>query len=139
MTNKCQSEMPRILQQHDHQLICLQHRAVDAVHGSDFPIYIDVLQVRNQTVQKWTVQRSSPILFWHFRGVIGSGSLSTTLPGHTIRYIKRFGYVKRRLIQLILNRFVLSLLLLLLLYNIYIAHYITITLSASHYKTIKII
>ena len=26
-----------------------------------------------------------------------------------------------------------------LLYNIYIAHYITITLSASHYKTIKII
>jgi hypothetical protein len=30
-------------------------------------------------------------------------------------------------------------LLLLLLYNIYIAHYITITLSASHYKTIKII
>ena len=31
------------------------------------------------------------------------------------------------------------LLLLLLLYNIYIAHYITITLSASHYKTIKII
>jgi hypothetical protein len=28
---------------------------------------------------------------------------------------------------------------LLLLYNIYIAHYITITLSASHYKTIKII
>ena len=27
-------------------------------------------------------------------------------------------------------------LLLLLLYNIYIAHYITITLSASHYKTI---
>ena len=29
--------------------------------------------------------------------------------------------------------------LLLLLYNIYIAHYITITLSASHYKTIKII
>ena len=31
------------------------------------------------------------------------------------------------------------LLLLLFLYNIYIAHYITITLSASHYKTIKII
>ena len=30
-------------------------------------------------------------------------------------------------------------LLLLLLYNIYIVHYITITLSASHYKTIKII
>ena len=27
--------------------------------------------------------------------------------------------------------------LLLLLYNIYIAHYITITLSASYYKTIK--
>ena len=32
-----------------------------------------------------------------------------------------------------------QLLLLLSLYNIYIAHYITITLSASHYKTIKII
>ena len=31
------------------------------------------------------------------------------------------------------------LLLLLLLYNIYIAHYIAITISASHYKTIKII
>ena len=30
-----------------------------------------------------------------------------------------------------------KILLLLLLYNIYIAHYITITLSASHYKTIK--
>ena len=30
-------------------------------------------------------------------------------------------------------------LLLLLLYNIYIAHYIAITISASHYKTIKII
>ena len=29
--------------------------------------------------------------------------------------------------------------LLLLLYNIYIPHYITITLSASHYKAIKII
>ena len=37
------------------------------------------------------VQRNSPILFWHFREVIGSGSLSTTSPGHTIRYIKRFG------------------------------------------------
>jgi hypothetical protein len=24
--------------QHDHQLICLQHGAVDAVHGSGFPI-----------------------------------------------------------------------------------------------------
>ena len=32
-----------------------------------------------------------------------------------------------------------QLLLLLSLYNIYIAHYITIILSASHYKTIKII
>ena len=30
--------MPRILQQHNHQLICLQHGAVDAVHGSGFPI-----------------------------------------------------------------------------------------------------
>jgi hypothetical protein len=38
-----------------------------------------------------------------------------------------------------LNATVLKLLLLLLLYNIYIAHYITITLSTSHYKTIKII
>ena len=38
-----------------------------------------------------------------------------------------------------LNVTVLKLLLLLLLYNIYIAHYITITLSTSHYKTIKII
>ena len=33
----------------------------------------------------------------------------------------------------------MKLLLLLLLYNIYIVHYITISLSASHYKTIKII
>ena len=30
--------MPRILLQHDHQLICLQHGAVDAVHGGGFPI-----------------------------------------------------------------------------------------------------
>jgi hypothetical protein len=37
------------------------------------------------------VQRNSPILFWRFRGAIGFGSLSTTSPGHTIRYIKRFG------------------------------------------------
>jgi len=36
-----------------------------------------VIQVRNQIVQKWIVQRNSPILFWRFRGVIGSGSLST--------------------------------------------------------------
>jgi hypothetical protein len=36
-----------------------------------------VFQVRNQIVQKWIVQRNSPILFWGFRGVIGSGSLST--------------------------------------------------------------
>jgi hypothetical protein len=35
--------------------------------------------------------RNSPIRFWCFRRVIGSGSLSTTSPGHTIRYIKRFG------------------------------------------------
>jgi hypothetical protein len=34
--------------------------------------------------------------------------LLVCLPGHTIRYIKRFGSVKRRLIQLILNRFILS-------------------------------
>ena len=65
--------------------------AVDAVHGSGFPIEGDVFQVRNQIVQKWIVQRNSPILFWRFRWVIGSGSLSTTSPGHTIRYIKRFG------------------------------------------------
>jgi len=50
-----------------------------------------VIQVRNQIVQKWIVQRNSPILFWRFRGVIGSGSLSTTSPVHTIRYIKTFG------------------------------------------------
>jgi hypothetical protein len=43
-----------------------------------------VFQVLNQIVQKWTVQRNSPILFWRFRRVIGSGSLSTTLPGHTV-------------------------------------------------------
>jgi hypothetical protein len=29
-------------------------------------------------VQKWIVQRNSPILFWRFRGVIDSNSLSTT-------------------------------------------------------------
>jgi hypothetical protein len=51
-------------------LICLQHGAVDAVHGSGFPIYIDVFQVRNQIVQKWIVQRNSPILFWRFRGCV---------------------------------------------------------------------
>jgi len=28
------------------------------------------------------------ILFWRFRGVIGSGGLSTTSPGHTFRYKK---------------------------------------------------
>ena len=38
-----------------------------------------------------------------------------------------------------LDRFLYITLLLLLLYNIYIVHYITITLSASHYKAIKII
>jgi len=32
-------------------------------------------------VQKWIVQRNSPIQFWRFREVIGSGSLSTTSPG----------------------------------------------------------
>jgi hypothetical protein len=32
----------------------------------------------NQMVQKWIVQRNSPILFWCFRGVIDSNSLSTT-------------------------------------------------------------
>ena len=32
----------------------------------------------NQMVQKWIVQRNSPILFWRFRGVIESNSLSTT-------------------------------------------------------------
>jgi hypothetical protein len=69
--------VPQKQEQHDHQLICLHHGAVDAVHGSSFPIYIDVFQVRNQIVQKWIVQRNSPILFWRFRGVIGSGSLST--------------------------------------------------------------
>ena len=86
--------MPRILLQHDHQLICLQHGAVDAVHGSGLAIYGDVIQVRNQIVQKWIVQRNSPILFLRFRGMIDSGTLSTTSPRHTIRYttyIKRFG------------------------------------------------
>jgi hypothetical protein len=39
----------------------------------------------------------------------------------------------------VLDRIHIQNVLLLLLYNIYIAHYITITLSASHYKTIKII
>jgi len=37
-----------------------------------------VFQVRNQIVKKWIVQRNSPILFWRFSEVIGSGSLSTT-------------------------------------------------------------
>jgi hypothetical protein len=32
----------------------------------------------NQMVQKWIVQRNSPILFWRFRGVMDSTSLSTT-------------------------------------------------------------
>jgi hypothetical protein len=32
----------------------------------------------NQMVQKWIEQRNSPILFWRFRGVIDSNSLSTT-------------------------------------------------------------
>jgi hypothetical protein len=31
-------------------------------------------------VQKWIVQRNSPIQFWRFLEVIGSGSLSTTSP-----------------------------------------------------------
>ena len=44
--------------------------------------------------------------------------------------------IERDLVNKIWVIFILSLLLLLLLYNIYIAHYITITLSASHYKTI---
>jgi hypothetical protein len=34
---------------------------------------------------------STKILFWRFRGLIGSGNLSTTFPGYTIRYIKIFG------------------------------------------------
>jgi hypothetical protein len=42
-------------------------------------------------LQDTDLQRNSPILFWRFRGAIGFGSLSTTSPGHTIRYIKRFG------------------------------------------------
>jgi hypothetical protein len=53
-----------------------------------------VIQVRNQIVQKWIVQKNSPILFLRFRGMIDSGNLSTTSPRHTIRYttyIKRFG------------------------------------------------
>jgi hypothetical protein len=29
--------------------------------------------------------------FWRFRGVIGSGSLSTTSPGNAFKYIERFG------------------------------------------------
>jgi hypothetical protein len=29
-------------------------------------------------VQKWIVQRNSPILFWRFLGLIDSNSLSTT-------------------------------------------------------------
>ena len=32
----------------------------------------------NQMVQKWIVQRNSPILFWRFRGEIDSNSLSIT-------------------------------------------------------------
>ena len=39
----------------------------------------------------------------------------------------------------VLDRIHIQNVLSLLLYNIYIAHYITITRSASHYKTIKII
>jgi hypothetical protein len=39
-----------------------------------------VFQVRNHIVQKWIIQRNSPILFWRFRGVIDSGSVSTTSP-----------------------------------------------------------
>jgi hypothetical protein len=31
-----------------------------------------VIQVRNQIVQKWIVQRNSPILFLRFRGMIDS-------------------------------------------------------------------
>ena len=48
-------------------------------------------------VQKWIVQRNTAILFWRFRGVIDSGSLFTTLPGHTFRYIERFGKFKFRI------------------------------------------
>ena len=54
-------------------------------------VFRDVFQVRIQIVKKWIAQRNSSILFWRFRGMIGSGGLYTTSPGHTIRYIKRFG------------------------------------------------
>jgi acyl carrier protein phosphodiesterase len=46
-------------------------------HSSKIPITTflkqsknDVIQVHNQIVQKWILQRNSPILFWRFRGVI---------------------------------------------------------------------
>ena len=48
-------------------------------------------------VQKWIVQRNTAILFWRFRGVIGSGSLFTTSPGHNFRCIERFGKFKFRI------------------------------------------
>ena len=54
-------------------------------------VFRDVFQVRIQIVKKMDSTKKFVNIVLAFRGVIGSGGLYTTSPGHTIRYIKRFG------------------------------------------------